>query len=222
MKKIVLLFSFLSVFGKYFTICQPQHTMSLAGDYYDNRDGNHANMPIDQHPGLTYMSSGYGIQNVVIPDTIVFGNASLAYTTGDNWGSLTRVRNMRYQAGMTRAYDLYVNNNAYWYPEHRDHDEVDYYFTQAPMINNSQGSSGSEIDEMHKWFFTLNAFEESTKDFLKSRKLLIPTMEMIARRSRVSSDDEYLTGIAHPNAFDNRFKCFSEVQIVISMLTIHL
>lgn len=176
---------------------------NLAGDFYDNRDNNHANMPLTNHPGLTYMSSGYNIQETVTPNLIVFGNASLAYTSGYFWGSLIRVRSMRSQYGMTKAYDLYTNNNAYWYPEHADHDTVDYYFTQAPMLNNSQGSSSSEIDELHKWFYTLDSFNASTKTFLKNNNLLIPTMQLIARRSRVNSDAEYLTGVAHPNAFDN-------------------
>lgn len=182
---------------------QTNEFKNLTGDFYDNRDGNHANMPLTNHSGLTYMSSGYNIQETVIPNLIVFGNASLAYTSGYYWGSLIRVRSMRSQYGMTRAYNLYTNNNGYWYPEHRDHDAVDYYFTQAPMFNNSQGSSSSEIDELHKWFFTLDSFNTATKTFLKNNNLLIPTMQLIARRSRVNSDAEYLTGVAHPNAFDN-------------------
>lgn len=200
MKTISLIISVLFCVN---TISQQAVNKDLTGDYYDNRDGNHANMSLSPHPGLTYMSSGYGIQNLVISNLIVFGNASLAYTSGNYWGSLTRVINMRSQTGMTSAYDLYINNNAYWYPEHNDHDAVDYYFTQAPMINNSQGSSGSEIDEMHKWFYALDVFDASTKSFLTTQNLLIPTMQFIARRSRVSSDNEYLSGIAHPNAFNN-------------------
>jgi len=182
---------------------QSNQFKNLTGDFYDNRDNNHANMPLTDHPGLTYMSSGYNIQEAITPNLIVFGNASLAYTSGYFWGSLIRVRSMRSQYGMTKAYDLYTNNNAYWYPEHRDHDAVDYYFTQAPMFNNSQGSSSSEIDEMHKWFYTLDSFNAATKTYLKNNNLLIPTMQLIARRSRVNSDAEYLTGVAHPNAFDN-------------------
>jgi hypothetical protein len=173
------------------------------GDYYDNCDDNHAQMSIVEHPGLTYMSTTKGIQDTVIPGKIVFGNASLAVTSGDYWASMNRYYHLRSSGGMSRAYNLYINNNAYWYPEHRDHDDVDYYFTQSATLNNSQGSSGSEIDEMHKWFYTLNAFNAATKSILTNQKLIIPTMQMLARRSRVASDAEYLTGGAHPNVFDN-------------------
>lgn len=173
------------------------------GDYYDNRDGNHAQMNVANHPGLTYMSSGYGAQTSVISDKVVLGNASLAVTSGDSWGSMSRVYHMRYQSGANSAYNLYINNNAYWYPEHLDCDTVDYYFTQTPTSNNSQGSSGTELDEMDKWFYILNAFSTGAKDLMRTEKLLIPTIQMIARYTRVSSAGEYLSGLAHPNVFDN-------------------
>ncbi|MBN4052445.1 T9SS type A sorting domain-containing protein [Sphingobacteriaceae bacterium AH-315-L07] len=173
------------------------------GDYYDNRDDNHARVILNNHPGVTYMSSGRGAGMTVIQDKVVFGNASLAVISGIAWGSLSRVYGMRYEYYANRFYDLYINNNAYWYPEHRDHDDIDYYFSQTPTMNNSQGSSGSEKDEMHKWFYALAAFHPDTKDSLIEKKILIPTMQMIARKTRVTSDEEYLTGVAHPNAFDD-------------------
>lgn len=78
------------------------------GDYYDNRDGDHARMDVTPHTGLTYMSSGYGAQSSVIPDKVVFGNASLAVVSGIYWGSMVRYYHMRSQSGMDNAYDLYV------------------------------------------------------------------------------------------------------------------
>jgi hypothetical protein len=190
---------------------------SHVGDYYDNRDSDHAKMATSSHPGLTYMASGYGVQSTVIPDKNVFGNSSTAYTTGYFWGSNVRVRHLRSDSTMDQSYNLYVNNNAYWYPEHQDHDTVDYYFAMSPTFNNSQGSSGSEIDELHKWFYTLDVFPEATKAKIVSSKLLIPTMQMLARRTRVDSDEAYMSGAAHPNAFDN-FSNTSAMQAMASSM----
>lgn len=173
------------------------------GDYYDNRDGNHARLNTSSYPNVTYMTTGYGEQYQMLSDKVVIGNSSTAYVSGDTWGSNVRVGLMRSQHGANAAYNQYVNNNAYWYPEHKDHDETDYYFTQTPAVNNSQGSSGSEMDEMDKWFKTLTAFKPGVKELLREKGLLMPAIQMIARRTRVVSDNEYLSGKAHPNAFDN-------------------
>lgn len=172
-------------------------------DYYDNRDSNHANLSLTSHSGVTYMSSGYGAQMSYVADRVVIGNSSTAYTTGDYWGSQVRVNYMRNSYGAGQVYQQYIHNNAYWYPEHVDHDGTDYFFGMTPAVNNSQGSSGSELDEMDKWFYALDAFNIDTKTWLVEHGLLMPTIQMIARRTRVASDEEYLTGKAHANAYDN-------------------
>jgi hypothetical protein len=213
MKKGVKLFLWLAGFFFLPAAVSASHV----GDYYDNRDSDHAKMATSSHPGLTYMSSGSGFQRTVITGKTVFGNASLAVTTGLDWGSLNRVNGLRSSTGMTASYNLYINNNAYWHPEHRDHDEVDYFFAMSPTLNNSQGSSGSEIDEMHNWFYTLDAFPIETKNLLVQKGLIVPTIQMIARRTRVASDELYLTGAAHPNAFDNFNNRASMTEMALGM-----
>ena len=171
------------------------------GDFYDNRDGGHARISLADHPGAKAISSGLGVQLLVIEDRVVVGNASLAVDTPEQ-PSLVRFFLMD-QAGATAAYRQYVGNNAYWYPEHRDHDQRDKYHAMTPAVSSSQGSSSSELDEVHKWFYTLAAFQPAVKDRLKVTGLLMPAIQMIFRRTRVASEDDYLSGAAHPSAFDD-------------------
>ncbi len=171
------------------------------GDWYDNRDDGHATVRLESHPGAQAMSSGFGAQSGVIEDRVVVGNASLAFS-GSFWGSLVRI-SLMHGGGSTGTYAQYTSNNAYWYPEHRDHDAKDHFHAMTPAVNVSQGSSGSEVDEVHKWLYTLAAFPADTKARLVEMGLLMPTVQMIARRTRVESDAEYLSGVAHPSAFDN-------------------
>ena len=105
------------------------------GDWYDNRDNGHAAVGLGDHPGVTAMSSGYGIQTRVVADKVVVGNASLAHP-GSTWSSLVRMAFMR-AFFVRRFYDQYTGNNAYWYPEHRDHDATDHYHAMTPAVKRS-------------------------------------------------------------------------------------
>jgi hypothetical protein len=174
-----------------------------AGDWYDNRDGGHTSLNNALHPGAQAMSSGFGPQVLVVRDRVVVGNASLAIVGGDSAGSLARSVLLTTQFAAGAVYEQYTRNNVYWYPEHLDHDAIDQFHAMSPCVGVSQGSSGSEIDEVHKWFYTLAAFPAETKERLVRTGLLMPTVQMISRRTRVATDAEYLSGAAHPTAFDD-------------------
>jgi len=172
------------------------------GDWYDNNDGDHTRLTISNHPGLQQMATVWRtVQLNVIANRTVVGNASIAWV-GANWASAVRYVLMD-QSGASASYQQYINNNGYWYPEHRDFDAKEHFHTRLPTVSISQGSSGSEMDEVAKWFYTLAAFQPDVKTRLKATGLVMPTLQMIARRTRVSTDADYLKGGAHPGAFDN-------------------
>ena len=58
----------------------------------------------------------------------------------------------------------------------------------------SQGSSGSEIDEVQNFFRVLAAFKPAVKEKLKRMGLLMPVVQMIFRRARAGDDASYLSG----------------------------
>lgn len=185
----------------------------LAGDY-DSATTYHASINVTPLPQLDFMDkiagtdysvnpsyTSRGFENRIFPGKVVIGNSSTAYTSG-TWGGHARRDCMAsYQVNST--YMQYINNTHMWYPEHLDHDEKDQHYAKIPYCSASQGSSGSELDEIQKFVRTVAAFKSSVKEVLRQNGLIIPTLQMIFRRTRVASDAEYLTGLAHPSAFDN-------------------
>ncbi len=184
---------------------------SNVGDYYEACDydpvhGEHAAFNLTPHPEVTKIIGVRGFMGATDANKVIVGKASLAVGIQPGadpvrWTSMVRFYAMVGQAGANSVYNQYIHNNAFWYPEHQDHDTADYYHAMTPAVSNSQGSSGSERPELSRWFFTLSEFSASTKAKLISTGLLMPTMQMIMRRTRVASDAEYLSGKAHPSAF---------------------
>ena len=171
------------------------------GDYYQNNDGLHTNLSATRFPQLIFLPPQIKFEEGYTPGKVIVGNASRAMVSP--WPS-SFVRFYTLGEGFEGdGYLQYINNTHYWHPEHKDHDLVDYFFGKVPFISNSQGSSGSEMDEITNSFVILAAFQPQVKAILKSQGLLMPTLAMISRRARVASDAVYLTGAAHPTAFDN-------------------
>lgn len=190
-----------------------------AGDFYDNRDGSHSDLdmgPFPQLQKIVYSPDDIKIrrhwaaQRVLLPH-VTFGNSSTSAppTSG---GSNPRQYYCSTQ-GLSFLYKQYTGNNVYIYPEHRDHDPGhngrndgfgDLYPTNTPYLIISQGSSGSDQPFMRAIPFTLAAFRPEVKKKLADGGLLMPTLQMILRRtSRLLKDPgDYLTTRAHPTVFE--------------------
>ncbi len=191
-------------------------------DQYENRDGDHTVLNISLHPQTTYIHGPYGTTGIGTtpqnsdPETPLTGNASLCYNAGAGWCEGT-ARYLIRTGGANTLYNLYTGSNFYWFPEHTDHDAEDLAYYMVPFVNSSQGSSGSEMDEVGKWLYTLAAFTPETKSALLSSGTLMPTIQMLFRRTRVASDTEYLSGLAHANAFENASNTYSMVRTANNM-----
>jgi len=188
------------------------------GDWYDNRDGGHSNFDLGPHPQIrrveyTDAERGrgldYALQGRIIP-RVVFGNSSTSaiVTLG---GSCPR-RGYSTPAGLATLYAQYTHNNIYIYPSHRDyhpgHNGVDgygdMYPTNTPYLIISQGSSGTDQPFMEAVASTLAAFRPEVKRRLVEAGLLMPTIQMIFRRtnSLAPTLPDYLTARAHPTIFE--------------------
>ncbi|WP_425618617.1 tetratricopeptide repeat protein [Anatilimnocola sp. NA78] len=196
------------------------------GDLYDNSDRDHSNMAYEQFPQLTRIEyaadvakeTGYGVQltNIFAGEGLlaVIGNSSTAQTAGPLWRSNPRLAYIR-PGGIEALFTQYLNNHLYFYPEHRDHDPGhngegdgygDVYAANLPYVIISQGSSGSDRPFMDAIACTLAAFHPDVKQKLVEKQMLMPTVQMIFRRSNkpVKTDEDYLSGIAHPTVFDSQ------------------
>jgi YD repeat-containing protein len=186
----------------------------LHGFLYDNHDRDHSNMDFGRFPGLTRVEYAepakkrgfdHGLQQLFLHNAPTIGNSSTALVAGPLWSSQSRIALRQARTANVLA-QQYLNNHLYFYPEHRDHDADgfgDVYHANTPYTITSQGSSGSDRAFLHAVACTLAAFRPDTQRLLIEKKLLMPTVQMVFRRSRkpVAGPDDYLTGKAHPTVF---------------------
>jgi len=182
------------------------------GDLYDNHDLRHSTMDLASFPQLSRIEYGEaaaaqglanGLQLRLFYNAVVVGNSSTAVTGGLHWRSLPRLAYTT-PGGPALLYAQYAGNHLYLYPEHRDHDVDhfgDVYPANTPYLITSQGSSGSDRPFLDAIACTLAAFTPASKAALAQRGALMPTIQMILRRTQKNAPN-YLSGDAHPSAFD--------------------
>lgn len=183
------------------------------GDLYDNRDRDHSNLDSNRFPGLTRVEYGpdaqsvkadWGVQLNLMFDRPTIGNSSTSHVGTPFWRSNPRViQGDDHSAKL--AYNQYVHNQMYVYPEHNDFDPEhgDVYPGNIPFCVVSQGSSGSDQPFLKSLVLTMAAFRPETKQKLVAHGLLMPTVQAIFRRCgrSVVTDDDYLSGKTHPMVF---------------------
>lgn len=150
-------------------------------------------------------------QFVDVSRSVVLGNASTAVTSGVFWRSMPRLA-LTIAGGPNVLLQHYMNNHLYVYPEHRDHDPAhhedagwgDVFFANTPYYIVSQGSSGTDQVFLQALAATMAAMHPDLKTKLRDQGLIAPTLQMIFRRCNalVKSDEDYLSGKAHPTVFE--------------------
>ncbi len=187
-----------------------------AGDLYDNRDRGHSTLARQAFPQLAHVAYSpeaqaaeldYGLQDELLFDRPAFGNSSTAVTGGVLWRSLPRLAMTRADGtGPLRLWQNAEANALYVYPAHKDWtpDRGDLFPANTPYVLVSHGSSGSDQPFLEALALTYAAFRPDTKARLVQEHLLVPTVQMIFRRSlqHVTSRDGYLSGDANPAAFE--------------------
>lgn len=199
------------------------------GDLYDNRDGDHSNLPRDLFPQLTYVEYApeakglelhWGIAaQLILHGGVVIGNASVASTSGPFWRSMTRAAYTS-PGPLSLLPAQYFGNQIYFYPSHRDYQpgrdgrlpdgreggHGDVFPANTPYVITSLGSSGSDQPFLQAVAATLAAFRPEVKQALVSRGVIAPTVQYLLRRSlnMVRTREDYLAGPAHRPVFDAR------------------
>jgi hypothetical protein len=183
------------------------------GDLYDNRDRKHSSLDLRRFPSLAEVRYGeaaqaaqadYGLNLSLRFPGPVIGNSSTAVAGGANWRSLVRLA-LTTPGGIGMLQGHYAANAFYVFPEHRDHDpdNGDVFPANTPYALVSQGSSGSDGPFMRAAAYVYAAFRPDTKAALVERGLLAVATQMAIRRTLagVETDEDYMTGRAHPSAF---------------------
>lgn len=192
-----------------------------SGDLYDNHDSDHSNMKYAAFPQLARVEFcdaarkrrlHHGAQQWFLYNAVTLGNSSTAVTAERAWRSQARLLLTR-SRGAAVLHRQYRRNHLYVYPEHHDHDPPgdgrgrgDVFPANTPYMIVSQGSSGSDKVFLNAVAATLAAFRPEVKTALAKSGLLMPTVQMVFRRSNktVERPEDYLSGRAHPSVFEGR------------------
>lgn len=184
----------------------------FSGLLYDNRDADHSSLDPADYPGLVFVEYAgdlrekrlnYGLAETMLFPAITVGNSSTAFKRGRAPRSLPRDAMVR-QGAAAQAFQGYLSNQIYVYPEHRDHDRVDRYPANWPYMIVSQGSSYQDRPFVQAALWVLAAMRPETRAYLEREGLAAPVVQTILRRSQrhVRTASAYLTGAAHPTVFD--------------------
>jgi len=186
----------------------------LAEITYENRDGQHSALNTAQYPQLQIFQpdaqsgppTGPAMALRLKPTV---GNCSMS-APADKGGSLPRMYQVD-PAGQKFLMMQYLANNLMIYPEHQDHDigangvggYGDLYPSNNPCMIICQGSSGSDQPFLQAVLSTIAAFPPETQRQLIAKRILMPTVQSIFRRSnkQVRTEDDYFSGSAHPVVF---------------------
>ena len=123
------------------------------------------------------------------------------------WRSLPR-QALTDQVQVGNLFQQYVANHIYVYPAHQDYGTPrgDLITANTPYMLISVGSSGSDQPLLKAVAAILAAFRPDVKALLANKGLISPTVQWIFRRGQIGidNDDDYLSGRAHPSAFNGR------------------
>jgi hypothetical protein len=190
------------------------------GDLYDNRDRGHSALPEKDHPQLAHTvysdaarAAGldYGANDLFLYDAPTLGNSSTAITGGALWRSLPRLALTRADGtGPLRLWQDATANLTYVYPAHKDYGPGtdagggDLFPANTPYLLVSHGSSGSDQPFLEAVAMIYAAYRPETKARLAREGLIVPTTQMVFRRSlqTVRSRADYFGPAAHPAAFE--------------------
>ncbi len=181
---------------------------------YENRDGQHSPLNTAQYPLLQIFKGAEndkGAATQLRPQP-TFGNCSMA-SAATQLGCLPRLYMMD-PGGNRFLAQQYLSNNLFIYPEHQDYDigangsgggYGDLLPLNTPTLLISQGSSYTDQPFLQALLSATAAFPPDTQKLLIEKKLLMPTLQSIFRRSNktVQTPEDYFTGKAHPPVFDS-------------------
>ncbi len=180
---------------------------------YENRDGQHSPLNTAQYPLLQVFKGAENDKGAATQLRLqpTLGNCSMA-SAATQLGCLPRLYMMD-PGGNRFLAQQYLSNNLFIYPEHQDYDigangigggYGDLLPLNTPGLLISQGSSGTDQPFLQAMLSTAAALPPDTQKLLIEKKLLMPTLQSIFRRSNkmVQTPEDYFTGKAHPPVFD--------------------
>jgi len=180
---------------------------------YENRDGGHSPFNTAQYPQLQVFKGAENDHGAAtkLRQQPTLGNCSMA-SGAAQLGSLPRLYMMD-PGGNRFLAQQYLTNNLFVYPEHQDYDKGangiggygDLLPLNTPSLIISQGSSYTDQPFLQALLSATAALPPATQKLLIEKRLLMPTLQSIFRRSNkmIATPEDYFTGKAHPPVFDS-------------------
>jgi YD repeat-containing protein len=190
-----------------------------SGVLYANRDNNTQPLDIARFPGLLRL--GYAQEmidrrlNIGLPNTLfasddgqrlipVIGHSSMGYLNSPYWRSQPRA-----VCGDPRQATLHsvflLGGQLFFYPTYDDYNALtgDLFPANTPYFIAVAGQLNAERPFVEAAAAALSALRPDTRAALARNSALMPTLQMLFRASQrtVSKREDYLTGLAHPPAF---------------------
>ena len=161
---------FSAVTGPGFNIGQSVYTLpdTATKIWHENRDGLHANYE-QYFDNLIRKgdSTSWGInssENYL--NGIVISNSSTAANASEASGSNTRYLDIANQTLYHTVRDSWRQGCLQFFPEHQDYDAVDWFRVNHPYVFTSQGSSGSEGEEVQRCNEIVKALRPEVREWM--------------------------------------------------------
>ena len=166
--------------------------------WHENRDLGHTNYGV--HFGNIIESLGYGLNtNEFYPGSIVLANSSTANSPTESIGSQTR------SIDDTELYWIFAQRQwregyLFFCPEHQDYDEKDWFKINNPYRVVSQGSSGSEGEELLRCLAIIRAIRSEVLQWMVDNKRVGDILTYLMRSNRFGG---YLDPMVHQPVVNN-------------------
>ena len=186
---------------------------------YVNRDNEGNSVDIKKYPGLLRLkyTNEFKKRNhhTALPNTLFInensgrlipavGNSSMGFITSAYWRCQPRSL-FNDPLHMQKQIALLMGNQLYCYPAGSDYSLAagDLFPANTPYYIAVAGGVKSEKIYAEAIIAAITALRCETRDYLTHQGLLMPTIQMLLRKSQkeAARAEEYLTGIAHPAAF---------------------
>ncbi|MDA3926906.1 MAG: hypothetical protein PF904_19680 [Kiritimatiellae bacterium] len=186
---------------------------------YVNRDNNATTIDTEKYPGLLTLKYTNAFKkrnlNMGQPNTLfvnensgrlipAVGNSSMGFINSSYWRCQPRAL-FNDPVCIQNQIALLMGNQIFCYPTYSDYNPTrgDLFSANTPYYIAVAGQAKSEKIYVEAVIATISALRNSTREYLSRKGLLMSTIQMLLRKSQksINGDRDYLTGIAHPAAF---------------------
>jgi hypothetical protein len=209
---------FSPVTGPGFNIGQSAYTLpdTATKIWHENRDGLHANYE-QYFDNLIRKgdSTSWGInssENYL--NGIVISNSSTAANASEASGSNTRYLDIAGQTLYHAVRHCWRHGILQFFPEHQDYDAVDWFRVNQPYVVTSQGSSGSEGEEVQRCNEIVKALRPDVREWMIANQRV---GDIVAYLMRSNLPGGYLDPKNHQPVLSTKWPSAEDLALAVSL-----